>query len=477
MNWENANLLFEETETRCAQARLNERMEEEQDRIENIQLKKFQDPQKNLERQAKLALLKHFGDLLKANNVNDMVNSVLTDDCEFFLFSSTGRTPAQYCLHPKDIHNLYKGMQIQERIVRETYIDLEKGTAVQLCNFRILYEGDDDPVDEIVAEVFTIKDHKISKYRAFACKMTPAHGDSDPFENTTKDRALAVVTQVNYALSGQPNFEKVAGLLHENVKYKIWSWDSQKCYILEKHNFVENLQQNMQENFVIKRIVPYEVFTEGKVAVGTYAYHLEGITGGYVNKKYVWLTTCYYVLNEDNKIIKASQQGDLHLEGEVEPQFKVYPREKLLQKIMGIFKTGPTIELFYSDVFALNSIAYVFGPETAPNIGYNKGTTIVDKMKDWANRHSNENATPKPENPLERKLVESFVDCCESSYDIVILIHMISLGLTHLEEINHNAEGTTIIVSIFKLEHGKIMKAYGFVMPIPESIPSLFTDH
>jgi hypothetical protein len=233
----------------------------------------------------------------------------------------------------------------------------------------------------------------------------------------------------------------------------------------------------MQENFVIKSIVPYEVYSEAKVAVGTYVYHLEGITGDYANKKYVWLTTCFYKLDDNYKIIRVSQQGELHLEGEVKPQFEVYPREKLVQKAQSLFTKGPTLELFYGDVFALNCITYTFGPEGSPtdHLGFCKGTAVVDRTKEW--RKSTQTLSFKSFIVKEVRFAESLVDHSDSSYDIAIIIYRFLKVLDDPEQKGDDyKEMGTISVSVMKFEHGKIIKAYGFLTEVPDPIPSPFDD-
>lgn len=443
-------------------------MIEDQEEKKTIQLQKYQDPTLNQTRQSYLVLLARFSESI-SNSLIDKTESLFTDDCNFFLFDSTGRTSVRHCLQPKDLHDFYKGLQIRERIVRETFIDLEKGTVIQLCNFKIIYNGQDNPVDDVVVEIFTITSGKISKYRAFIGEITPEHCIEDPFEISKKEIILRKVKQINYAFAGQPDLEKIASLFNEKTKYKIWSWDSHKFFTFEKHDLVKRFRTEIEENYIIESIIPYEVFTEGMFVYGTYVWHLEKKSNQNKNEKHIWLSTCVYAFDQDLNIIKINQQGEFGLEDELKIPFAAFSREKLIEKVHFITKDiRRGSEVFFKDLVDFSHVTYIFGPKGFPTVGCFKGIekieSIITQWKEGRILHS------------PSRCVDVYADTNHNGYDIVVLIHCTEEVLDYPGYKYNGLELSTISVSVFSLANGKLVKTFGIFSEVSEPIISPFDD-
>ena len=193
---------------------------------------------------------------------------------------------------------------------------------------------------------------------------------------------LARVKELNYALAGQPNLERVASLLHEFTEYKIWSWDEQKCFTFHKSDLVHNFH-SLEENFTIECIVPYEVYSEireKQYIMSTYIYYLEDKTTC-PGKKYVWLSTSVFSFDQDLNISQICQQGELYPENESSIPFESFSREMIMQKadnLQKLLKSGA--DMFYSGKVDFNCSIFRFGPNYSVGLGYFEGMKQVEKF-------------------------------------------------------------------------------------------------
>lgn len=436
-----------------------------------IQLRKFKNPSTNPERQAFIELASRFGELIIESNLEEITRSLLTDDCQFFIFSSTGKQPVLYALQPEDICDLYKEIEIQSRDVRETYVDLEKSTVAQISNVKVSYRDEDSHVDEIVIELFTIRNDRICKYRGSFARMTAAHGNIDPFELQRKDLALAKVKQINYAFAGTPDLDKVASFFSEKTQYKVWTWDSQKNFTFGKYDFANNFRQ-LEENLRIECIVPYEIYAESEYVIATYVYHLEGISENYLNKKYIWATTCIYAFDENLNITKINQQGELQPESEATIPFEVFPRERMVKILRALNDTAGiklSLDILYHNIVQTTCQGCKFGSEHLPDVGLYQGLDqakqlMIDIEKgcsalDW------------------NKIVDVYIDYCgDLGYDVAILVSC-NQGVLNYPGYEYNGKfmNTVQILRVY-FEKGAVAKNLSFASEIPEPVPSFFDD-
>lgn len=473
INWQENGFFEEEQDNPSSQDQLhnsnnNMGVKENQD-IEIMQLSKYQDPSQDKHRQAYISVLEKFSILLSNQDLHTIAKDLLTEDVEVFIFSSSGRAPVRDVKGPDGFINLYKDNQIKERRVREIYVDVEKSTACQICNYSITYPDSNSPEEEVASEVFTISGERISKYRAFFGRpVYNAEYLEDPLEPTKKDEMLAKVKEINCALAGQPDFEKAASLLHENFEYRIWRWDDCKGLVLSKNNFVSSFA-TLQENLVITSVVPYELYSDpqAKFIASTYVYHLEEKLSG---KKFIWLSTCAYGFDGNLHVIKVNQQGELHPEGEVDIPFETFTREKLVQ-LLSLFywRIESGLDLMYSDKVLYDCTVWDFVFAGIPNQGPYKGLKHIEKV--MAGRDICQNAQPD-----FVRVIDAFVDTNYKSHDIAFCL-LYSHGPCYIDGVVLKDKTIDCIAfARMAFENGKIAKVLDFVCLVPEQIPTPFDD-
>lgn len=464
MNWENADVDFEE-EKEASQDNTNNQSAQSAN-LMAFQLSRYQNPSNDSQRQSYISLITEFGIRLVSQQIHKLAEELLTEDSECFLTNFLNGKPVRYSIGNKDFLNLFKGYQIIERNVRETHVDLAKNVAFQISEWTIYSEETTLSSQQAVLEIFTIKDLRILRYRASFATKTEAHGSGDVFEPTRKDIMLAKVKEINYAVADQPDLEKITSLLHENTEYKIWSWEDQAYRTFHKHDFVEGFR-SLEQNYKLKCIVPYEIYSEREYIIGTYAYHMEDVSIE-PGRKCVWLSTCIYSFDKDINISMVSQQGELYAEDEVMAPFEVFTREKIEEIVRGIQGRWPSVELFCSHKIHFDCAVSRFGPLRSPNIGSFRGFKEIEKL------NINLNVTTLK---FEwSKLVDIFIDHHDPSYEVALAL-VCSQG--KIERPNYEYQDQYINfynVAQYSFENGQLAKLHQFFCEIPESIPSLFDD-
>lgn len=469
ISWQENGFFEEEDQSNKGQTHNNNNMVVEDNR-DILQLKKYQDPYQGKQRQAHISLLEKFATLMTNQDIHAIAKDLLSEDVEVFIFSASGRVPNKFARQPKRFIDLFTNLQIHERRVRETYVDVEKNTACQISNFRISYQDSSNSLeDEVAAEVFTINGERISKYRAFFGRpIYNAEYPEDPLEPTKKDRMLAKVKEINCALAGQPDFDKVASLLHENVEYRLWRWDDFKGSALTKSDFASSFAA-LQEKMAIKSVIPYELYSEpqGKFIASTYVYHLEDTRSG---QKFVWFSTCTYGFDANFNVVKVSQQGELHPEGEVEIPFETFSREKLLERVGEFYwRVESSVDMMYNDRVLYDCTLWDFVFDGVPNSGPYKGLKQIEKM--MSGRDICQNAQPD-----FVKVIDGYVDINSQSHDTAFCI-LFSHGPWFEDGVI--IEGKTMECIAFTrmaFEQGKIAKVLDFVCMVPTEIPTPFDD-
>lgn len=463
MNWELPASDFEE-EKEPDQSYLQRKQEQI-----NAHLEKYKDPAKDPTRQAYISLTKTFNDLLITGKTQELAKILLNEDSELFLFSTVRGLPVQYANGPKGFVELYNERKIVEKEVRRVYVDLEKQTTIQICSCKVQYQDDRESLsEEFCLEIFTIQNDKINKYRASYASLTPAHLGEDPFIWSRRDKMLAKVKMINYALADQPDLDKVASLLYEKTEYKILSWDDNTLHTLSRQDFAVEFK-NLQNKFVLKCVVPYEVYTDNErsrmeVVISTYAYYFEERTTG---KLFVWLSNCVYVFDEDINITRVTQQGELYPEDEVEIPFQVYDREKVLQRTKDFFQNlKPNLDLFYNDSMHFDCAIYRFGPPELPVMRNYHGLEEIKGLL---------LALGPPKGIMDwLRPIDFYVDIHDPSYEVVIGLIAIQ-GIKNYEGYKYSGQKMNYLNIVrVTFENGKAKDVVHFFSEIPYPIPSPF---
>ena len=385
MNWENTDFSEEEKESSSSSQNgvSTEDMSVEVEEKKCLQLTKFQDPVTDIERQEYIALMNRFGELIVKQSLEDIKNELLTDNCLCFLFNLFEDASSTSSQGSEKFLGLYRGAEIREKQTKTTHVDVEKKAGCQISDCKIVYPGSSEVTDQVMFELFRFEGSRIWKHIACFGAKTVYHGIEDPFELSRKDLMLAKVKELNCAFAGQPNLDRIASLFHESTEYKIWSWDDQRCFTFHKCDLVSNFH-NLEENFTIECIVPYEVYSETRETqyiISTYAYHLEDKTI-FPGKKYMWLSTSIFSFDRNLNITQICQQGELYPEDEAFIPFEALSTNAIKQKALDLIeflKLGP--ELFYSGKADFNCMLARYGPKCSPTVGIFQGMKQVEKLQ------------------------------------------------------------------------------------------------
>ena len=470
MSWQNSTAVFEEAKVDDKpiddplEFQQQKASEEEAKRL--IQIKKNTDPIVNIERQRYIAIASQFTSSILNHKFDDIVNNMLTEDFQGFLFDSSGSTASiKHCQSPEDFRNLFNGLKIIERNLRQNNVDDDAKVVFQISDCKIQYENNESFVYGLTHEVFTISDGKISKYRIiFANKPKSQNQQGDFLEATRKEKILAKIKEINYALADQPDFLKMASYFHDTIEFKIWRWDDQKYFVFNKENFASRYQE-LEEKMRIESIIPLKVGSVKELTVGLYAYHLREKTSG---KKFIWISKIIFTIDNDLNIVKASQLGDIIPKEEYTTPTEVYSKQELRQTVKTIFKdTNVSLDYLYHGYVDFECNFYSLGPSLILRQDYLSLKKIdVNAMKKM-----------KEEVAVESiQLVDCFVDEQDPVYDVVLVMNSAQV-VVHRSEYPHKDK----VINFFNaakisFEHGKIVKIIRFVADVPEPMPSPFED-
>jgi len=473
MNWQDSDLYMEAEEERKhtqlqKQNSQNSSLREERESKKALQLQKFNDPSKDPQRQAYIDLMNKFGQLLAQNFYEEITTDLMTPDCEIFIFDSSGGEPVRYSKPNQSLADLLKSLRVQERVVRESNVDVKKGTCFQICNVMVS-DGVGGLTEKVTFDMFTVKEGKISKFRSSSGCLVEAHGPEDVFAKTRKDLILQRMKEINYALVEQ-DFRKLADMFHEDAQYKMWNWDEGKCHVFTKANLAARFRDT-EENLKINGIVPYEVFTGSKqdmpFGVGTYVYYLENKKNP--KEEYVWMSTCMYFFDKDFKVTKLSQQGELHPEDKISIPFEVYCRDRLVQRVHDFYNNiGPTYDLWYNDVMDFACDIMRVSTSDLPFTGRFRGMAHVDKLIPLKSGGKIQTSFMKP--------IEIYVDLQDPSYEVALTV---GVGECILNFEGYKYQGQKInVFTMMKcsFENGKLVRLIGWMTEIPYDIPSPFVD-
>ena len=472
MSWQECTLMNEEAEEEqkieifgnMTQSTLDQ---DDLNTIKQIQLQNYTDPDKDLKRQEILYILQLFSERLSNNGTEDNIQSLLTENCRVFWFDMKEKPLISHYQQREGISDILQRRKLLYRHIRETNIDTLKNTACQLSSCRVLYEESDIPVDEISAEIFTISDHKIIKYILITVFYTASPGFEDPFEPSIKDKLRAKVKAMNFALTGEPDFERLASFFHESIDYKIWAWDTQKRFIFQKHNFAASIM-TLEQNMKITCVIPLNIHTDepSRVSVGIYAYFLEDRKS---REKFVWITHVLYMMNQDYEITHVSQSGELHQEGQIPVLYEASTRERIIKQINDVYLNfKSSLDFWYEGSADYSCRILRLGLSSFPFMGYMKN---FDSIR--------ENLLQRVETKKRFKWlkpVDIFVDHQDPCSDV-------SFQLTYSKiEVDGNNTGLNDqFVDLFTFtkicfEENKIVRAISFESYMPEPIPLPFDD-
>ena len=480
MLWQDTDNLFEEE-----QNKLNfntkpfttiHKQHHENELKASTQLLKYSDPAKNTYRRSLMYIVDTFSNLMNNNNYQEIDEKLLSKDCFIFVMDSDERTSVKYSSKlGESFSTLYTDRRITQRDVMETFIDVEKSTVVQVCKCIMWYNNKDNHdisegtvKEKISFELFSISDHKISKYRISLANFVTKDG-FDPFAKTNKEKMLARVKEINYSLAGVPDLMKFVGLLDEKTEYRVQAWDGQKCFAFNKKDLEENFTQ-MQKRLKITRIVPFDITANGRGITAAYVYYLEDIEGLNKGKKYLWMSNCAYMFDEDLKINNIIQMGELYSEDEAIITFEVEKADVIKQNIKEFFKNQkPGPEMFYQGMVDFSSWIYRYGPTDLPNIGHCKGLT--------------DQSSPVVSYPQGSFLklesftaIDAYIDHYDESYEVITSITNVQYVINK-EGHEHNGKRLNGIscTKVYK-ENGKCSKLLQVIGVISEPAPSPFDD-
>lgn len=438
----------------------------------HTQLQKLQDSQRNEKRQAYVTIMSQFGDLLCNSNKEEIINSLLTDDCEVFLFNFADIAPVQYSFGHEGFTKLFVDKIVLRREVKEAYVSLKKTTGFQICNCEILDQSKGSTISQFSFETFSFRENKISKYRASYGVMPTNYNPESIFKPTKQEKMLAKVKELNYAWADQPDFEKIASLLPVGAEYKFYRWKDNKCFSFDKHNLVSEFRTSLEEGFVITSVVPFESSSEAQFIMGSSVFFLEGKNDLY-GQRFIWVSTSVFSFDQNQNIKKISQQGDLYPEDEMLIPFQVHSPAKLRDRLIEYAKASTKIKdeitmFSASDRFHFSFQINSFGCPDTLFTGQIKGFSQCDEL--------NKAIFDKDKTLEKLTRVDIFQDIDDPCYDSIILIDS-NKGMINKESSPYcGKEINFYSISKISFENGKLAKQTSFYCVIPDPIPSPFDD-
>ena len=480
MLWQDTDNMFEEEQNRLnsnskrSPTVLNQH--EENELKASNQLLKYSDPANDISRRSLMYTVETFGNLITNNKYTEIDEKLVSKDCFLFVMDSDEKTSVSYSSKlGEGFSTMYKDMRITEREVMETSIDVEKSIVVQVCKFIVWYNSKDHQdisqgsvKEKISIELFSISDHKISKYRISLANFT-IDDHFDPFVKTNKERMLARVKKINYCLAGVPDLGRFARLLDEKTEYRVQAWDGQKCFAFNKKDLEENFTQ-MQKKLKITRIVPFDITANGRGITATYVYYLEDIGSSDKGEKYLWMSNCAYMFDEDLKINNIIQMGELYPEDEAIISFESGSRDEFAKKVADVFKNeNPGLDMFYQGMLDFSTPMYRYGPSNISNLGYCKGlrdkSTII--MLD-------------PQNSMFKmssvNLTDVYVDYHDESYEVITLIMNFQFTMNKEGHEHNGLRLNGICFGKAYVDSGKCCKLVQVTGIMSELVPSPFDD-
>ena len=384
INWQESSLADEKSEDQFSRnsgdSNHSTQKENDLESIRIIQIENYSDPVKDVKRQEILHKVAVFGGYLLGNQYEEIVSYLFSEDCRVFHFDTKEETTVKHSFLRQGQLDIIQGRIIQERRVQETNVDTSKNTAFQISSCTTLYKNKDKPIEEVSLEIFTINsNNKIVKYILVTTGLLSCHDSKNLLDIGPKEMLRAKIKAVNFTLTGKPDFEKMTTFFHESVEYKIWTWDTEKCYIFGKQDFAIHYQA-LEENMKINSIIPFQIHSENDatLAVGVYVYYLEDRKS---KEKFIWISTITYILDQTLSIIKVSQRGELFPEAEASIPFEVISKYDLAEKMKISHKdVKPSLDLWYSGLVDYSCKVHIFGPEKCPYVGYLKGLDSIQGL-------------------------------------------------------------------------------------------------
>ena len=196
---------------------------------------------------------------------------------------------------------------------------------------RVHSEHLDSTIDGVIHEIFNIDDNdeSIRKYRASLCRMPEMYKNrADLFHLTPKEEKIAKIKEISYALNDQPDLEKVATFFADNVEIKVWRWNDQKYFSFNKQDFASRYRE-LEDNMKIRRVVLSRIVVDSDNAVGVYVYDLHDNNSE--QKKFIaWMTRWVYTFDENLRVTKVYQMGDVFPDIAVNPVLNT--REEMVKR-------------------------------------------------------------------------------------------------------------------------------------------------
>lgn len=197
-------------------------------------------------------------------------------------------------------------------------------------------------------------------------------------------------------------------------------------------------------------------------------FHLESRDAG---KKFIWISNCLFMFDQDLNIKKISQQGELHLESETVIPFQVHSQEKLSDKFLQMRDREPQkkdLSIFDTEVLNFSFDIIIFGFQYSPFTGHIKGLSEFSILEQVVYN--------KVQTIEKRGVVDYFGDIDDPYYDSFIALTS-SQGRLDREDCPFKGKPINFHnVAKISFENGKLAKILVFASPIPDAIPSPYDD-